>query len=171
MKICHHKRQQVPPGEASCQEGKAFARPRRLQASGDSRAPRCATPVSLVQMVPTLLELCGVPTPAGLDGSRSLSEIRFLNLTFFRLSVSSSRMLGHWHCPGCREDELCRLGQRFQALWGLHPKRKSFSRLCVAQIICHSACTFPSPRSRNLRNPRPSLICPKTGSTTALRSL
>jgi choline-sulfatase len=30
---------------------------------------RCTTPVSLVQMVPTLLELCGVPTPAGLDGA------------------------------------------------------------------------------------------------------
>ena len=30
---------------------------------------RCATPVSLVQMVPTLLELCGVPIPAGLDGA------------------------------------------------------------------------------------------------------
>lgn len=30
---------------------------------------RCATPVSLVQMVPTLLELCGVPVPAGLDGA------------------------------------------------------------------------------------------------------
>ncbi len=30
---------------------------------------RCATPVSLVQIVPTLLELCGVPTPAGLDGA------------------------------------------------------------------------------------------------------
>jgi choline-sulfatase len=29
----------------------------------------CATPVSLVQMVPTLLELCGVATPAGLDGA------------------------------------------------------------------------------------------------------
>jgi choline-sulfatase len=30
---------------------------------------RCTTPVSLVQLVPTLLELCGVPTPAGLDGA------------------------------------------------------------------------------------------------------
>ena len=29
---------------------------------------RCATPVSLVQMVPTLLELCGVRNPSGLDG-------------------------------------------------------------------------------------------------------
>jgi choline-sulfatase len=29
----------------------------------------CATPVSLVQMVPTLLDLCGVPIPAGLDGA------------------------------------------------------------------------------------------------------
>ena len=63
------------------------------------------------------------------------------------------------------------VGQRFHALCGLHPERKSFSRLWVAQISCHSACTFPSPRSRNLRNPRASLICPKTGSTTALRSL
>jgi choline-sulfatase len=38
---------------------------------------RCAAPVSLVQMVPTLLELCGVPIPAGLDGasfSRLLRE-------------------------------------------------------------------------------------------------
>jgi len=30
---------------------------------------RCAAPVSLVQMVPTLLELCGVSIPAGLDGA------------------------------------------------------------------------------------------------------
>ena len=30
---------------------------------------RCTTPVSLVQIVSTLLELCGVPTPAGLDGA------------------------------------------------------------------------------------------------------
>jgi choline-sulfatase len=38
---------------------------------------RCANPVSLVQMVPTLLDLCGVPIPAGLDGTsftRSLRE-------------------------------------------------------------------------------------------------
>jgi len=39
----------------------------------------------------------------------------------------------------------------------------------VEQISFHSAATFPSPRSRNLRNPRCSLICPNTGSTTAWR--
>jgi hypothetical protein len=74
--------------------------------------------------------------------------------------------------PGSGEGQA---GQHFpahlQALWGLQPARKSFSRLCVAQIICHSACTFPSPRSRNRRNPRASWICPNTGSTTVLRSL
>ena len=103
--------------------------------------------------------------------TRSPSEIRPHNLTFCRLSFSSNRMWGGWHWPGRPREERGRLGQVFQAFWGLHPERKSFSRLCVAQIICHSACTFPSPRSRNLRNPRASLICPKTGSTTAWRSL
>jgi len=102
---------------------------------------------------------------------RSPSEIRPHNLTFCRLSISSNRMWGGWHWPGRPREERGRLGQVFQAFWGLHPERKSFSRLCVAQIICHSACTFPSPRSRNLRNPRASLICPKIGSTTAWRSL
>ncbi len=104
-------------------------------------------------------------------GPRSPSEIRLLNLTFCRLSVSESRILVLRHWPSCREEELGRLGQLFQARWGLQPERKSFSKLWVAQISFHSACTCASPRSRNLRNPRASLICPKTGSTTALRSL
>ncbi len=30
---------------------------------------RCASPVSHVQLVPTLLDLCGIPIPDGLDGT------------------------------------------------------------------------------------------------------
>ena len=47
------------------------------------------------------------------DPTRSPSEIRLQNLTFFRLSVSESRMLGLCHCSGCAEDEFSRLGPRF----------------------------------------------------------
>jgi hypothetical protein len=41
----------------------------------------------------------------------------------------------------------------------------SFVRLCAAQIIAHSARTFPAPRSRNWRKPPACSICPDTGST------
>jgi arylsulfatase A-like enzyme len=37
---------------------------------------RCSTPVSLVQMVATLLELCGVPNPSGLDGESIVRLLR-----------------------------------------------------------------------------------------------
>jgi hypothetical protein len=47
--------------------------------------------------------------------------------------------------------------------------RNNLSRLCVAAIRCHSPFTFSRPRSRNRRRPRPSLICPFTGSTITLR--
>jgi hypothetical protein len=40
--------------------------------------------------------------------------------------------------------------------------------LCVRQIMAHSPWTFPSPRKRNRRKPRASLICPNTGSFCAL---
>jgi len=36
----------------------------------------CATPVSLVQVLPTLLELCGLPTPSGLDGNSLTTNLR-----------------------------------------------------------------------------------------------
>jgi hypothetical protein len=42
--------------------------------------------------------------------------------------------------------------------------RNSFRKLCVAQISFHSAATRLSPRNRNLRILRISLIWPKTGS-------
>ncbi|MEO7652989.1 MAG: sulfatase-like hydrolase/transferase [Bryobacteraceae bacterium] len=37
---------------------------------------RCATPVSLVQIVSTLLEICGVSAPAGLDGTSFAGNLR-----------------------------------------------------------------------------------------------
>jgi choline-sulfatase len=37
---------------------------------------RSKTPVSLVQMVPTLLELCGLPAPSGLDGESFVGDLR-----------------------------------------------------------------------------------------------
>ena len=37
---------------------------------------RCATPVSLTQILPTLTELCGVPTPRGLDGASLVQDLR-----------------------------------------------------------------------------------------------
>lgn len=37
---------------------------------------RCATPVSLVQLFPTLAELCGVPIPSGLDSSSLVPNLR-----------------------------------------------------------------------------------------------
>lgn len=39
-------------------------------------AARCKTPVSLVQGVATLSELCGLPVPSGLDGSSFASNLR-----------------------------------------------------------------------------------------------
>lgn len=36
---------------------------------------RCASPVSQVQLVATILELCGVPVPAGLDGGSLLPHV------------------------------------------------------------------------------------------------
>ncbi len=40
-----------------------------------ARNKRCATPVSLVQLFPTLCELCGVPVPSGLDGASLLPDL------------------------------------------------------------------------------------------------
>ena len=37
---------------------------------------RCETPVSLVQVLPTLTELCGIPTPEGIDGTSFGSSLR-----------------------------------------------------------------------------------------------
>ncbi len=39
-------------------------------------AGRCATPVSLVQALPALLELCGIPVPSGLDGESLVDSLR-----------------------------------------------------------------------------------------------
>ena len=43
---------------------------------------RSATPVSLLQIVATLLELCGVPVPSGLDGQSFVSALREPEKTF-----------------------------------------------------------------------------------------
>jgi len=102
---------------------------------------------------------------------RSLSEIRFLKFVFCYPPFSQSGTPTFLLLQVCPRSDFCGSGRPVHALCGLHPDWKSFNRLCVAQIIFHSACTFSSPRSRNLRNPRASLICPKTGSTTALRIL
>jgi len=61
--------------------------------------------------------------------------------------------------------------QPFQAVRGRQPERNSLSRLWVRQINFHSALTLSRPRRRKRRNPRHSLIWPKTGSTIALRIL
>ena len=37
---------------------------------------RSRTPVSLVQVLPTLLDLCGVPVPGGLDGDSFVPDLR-----------------------------------------------------------------------------------------------
>lgn len=37
---------------------------------------RCETPVSLVQILPTLTELCGIPTPSGIDGTSFAANLR-----------------------------------------------------------------------------------------------
>jgi choline-sulfatase len=44
-----------------------------VTAAGEARSN---TPVSLVQVVATLLELCGLPVPAGLDGSSFVADLR-----------------------------------------------------------------------------------------------
>ena len=36
---------------------------------------RCATPVGLVQLFPTLCELCGIPAPPGLDGASIAGDL------------------------------------------------------------------------------------------------
>ncbi len=36
----------------------------------------CPTPVSLVQLAPTLLDLCGIPIPSGLDGQSMVRNLR-----------------------------------------------------------------------------------------------
>src|SRR6516164_790095 len=59
----------------------------------------------------------------------------------------------------------------FYAISSAHPDRKSFRRLLTAHTSLHSRRTFCLPRRLKRRNPRSSLICPKTGSTTALRIL
>jgi choline-sulfatase len=41
-----------------------------------SAGKRCASPVSLAQVVPTLLDLCGLPIPAGLDGKSMVPSLR-----------------------------------------------------------------------------------------------
>ena len=70
--------------------------------------------------------------------------------------------------------------QRETARWGavkcsragiFQPDRNSFNRLCVAQISLHSLRTFLNPRKLKRRNPRPSLMYPKTGSTICFRIL
>jgi len=52
---------------------------------------------------------------------------------------------------------------------GTHPLLKSLRMLWVKQMMSHSAATFDTPRKENRRNPRTSLIWPKTGSTICLR--
>ena len=48
-----------------------------VRAPGGSQAgARAKTAVSQVQILPTLLELCGVPVPSGLDGESLLQELR-----------------------------------------------------------------------------------------------
>jgi choline-sulfatase len=37
---------------------------------------RCETPVSQVQVLPTLAELCGIPAPTGIDGTSFVSSLR-----------------------------------------------------------------------------------------------
>ena len=51
--------------------------PLLLRVPGMTRpGERCAVPVSLVQLLPTLLELCGLPAPSGLDGSSLVPLVR-----------------------------------------------------------------------------------------------
>src|SRR5215469_15882776 len=59
----------------------------------------------------------------------------------------------------------------FYAISSAHPDRKSFRRLLTAHTSLHSRRTFCLPRRLKRRNPRSSLICPKTGSTTTVRIL
>jgi len=51
------------------------------------------------------------------------------------------------------------------------PLRQSFNRLCVVQRSFHSLAHACSPRRMNRSQPRPSLICPNTGSTVWPRVL
>ena len=37
---------------------------------------RCATPVSITQVMPTILEICGVPLPSGIDGESLVRDLR-----------------------------------------------------------------------------------------------
>ena len=55
----------------------------------------------------------------------------------------------------------------FCAMGTTVPDRNSFNMLWLRQISFHSALTFCNPRRKNRRKPRPSLICPNTGSTIA----
>jgi choline-sulfatase len=41
-----------------------------------SAGSHCETPVSLVQVLPTLAELCGITTPSGIDGSGFVANLR-----------------------------------------------------------------------------------------------
>ena len=59
----------------------------------------------------------------------------------------------------------------FYAVSRTHPARNSFRRLLVAHTSFHSRLTFCLPRKLKRRKPRCSSICPKTGSTIALRIL
>jgi len=37
---------------------------------------RCATPISITQVMPTILEICGVPVPSGIDGESLVRDLR-----------------------------------------------------------------------------------------------
>jgi choline-sulfatase len=51
--------------------------PLMFRVPGMTRAgSRCTTPASLVQVLPTLAELCGVDVPAGLDGRSLVRNLR-----------------------------------------------------------------------------------------------
>ena len=56
---------------------------------------RCATPVSLVQIVPTLLELCGLPVPSGLDGNSLAPSLREPGRTLDSVVFSEHGLGGH----------------------------------------------------------------------------
>jgi YD repeat-containing protein len=107
-------------------------------------------------------------------GSRSLSEIAdpvgglwlplgpaWLAWAVWRCALGKNFQLrGYWEAETVHWRVL-------QAFFGFHAKRKSFSKLLVAQTSFHSARTLSRPRKLKRRKPRTSLICPKTGSTIA----